>query len=98
MEEKKPTAKKEIGAPEVPAERTFYANFAGFKVGLYDFIIDFGRSDFSGGVIEDSVIRIYFSPQHAKSLHMILGKQIQKYEERFGQIMLEEKKKDKKEG
>ena len=97
MEEKKPTAKKEIGAPEVPAERTFYANFAGFKVGLYDFIIDFGRNDFSGGVIEESVIRVYLSPQHAKSFYMILGKQIQRYEERFGQIILDEKK-SKKEG
>jgi hypothetical protein len=68
---------------------TFYANNANFKTSLWDLTIDFGvivgQSSTGGPKIQD-VATVIMSPQHAKIFVEVLARNIQGYEEQFGEI------------
>lgn len=40
----------------------------------------------NGPPLSTEQVRVYVSPQHAKSIHTLLGKKIEYYEERWGKI------------
>ncbi len=79
---------------EEPAEKgpdagtpLYYTNAVGIVVGLYDFTLIFGHRI---GPDKDSGrdLAVAMSPQHAAALHVILGKYLKIYEEKFGAIRL----------
>lgn len=66
-----------------------YSNFAIITHSQTEFIVDFVRM--MPGVPKGKVkSRIILAPQHAKRLIMALGDNLGRYEDRFGEIHLEE--------
>ena len=67
----------------------YYVNSAQITGGLYDFSINFKHL-----ITEDNCttsFNVTMSPQHAKSLLMVLHNTIRHYEETFGEISLSPK-------
>ncbi|HOP51187.1 MAG TPA: DUF3467 domain-containing protein [Ignavibacteriales bacterium] len=76
----------EISEPEAQG---IYSNLALITFNLPDFIIDFIK--ILPGVPKTKVAsRIIMSPQHAKLLMYALKNNIQKYEEMFGEIKIQD--------
>jgi hypothetical protein len=78
---------------KVKAESTpsIYANSAEINVTTWDFRFKFGEIE---EVRPDSVsvaerVRVVMSPQHAKIFSRVLAENVQKYENAFGEIVLE---------
>lgn len=67
----------------------YYANLTGMEISPYDFKFGFGRinNDNSTSNLKDAIdVEVMMSPQHAKSLLMMLSQNIAKYEDTFGTI------------
>ncbi len=78
----------DIELSEEIAEGT-YSNFAIITHSQSEFVLDFIRM--MPGVPKGKVkSRIVLAPQHAKRLLMALGDNVNKYEEHFGDINIEE--------
>lgn len=77
-----------VGGKDVPA---FYANAVRTVVSAYDFTLIIGQVGYkaNGEPEMREAARLNLSPQHAKSLAIILAARISDYEERFGTISIE---------
>lgn len=71
--------------------KTFYCNVAGIEVGLFDFVFKMGMKKERSAEIDgnDWDVNIVMSPQHAKALAKLLNENIKKYEENFGEIIID---------
>jgi len=71
-----------------------YSNFVKFNIGGNDIIFDFGVATPKGGEAEVTIQnRIVMSPTHAKQFAQKLVENIKKYEDNFGLINFEPKRK-----
>jgi hypothetical protein len=69
---------------------TIYSNNAGVNVTYFDIKITFGElsrfdPEKQAAVITD-IVEVYMSPEHARALHGVLGKNLENYEREFGPI------------
>lgn len=64
-----------------------YANHVNVGITVYDFALSFGIGS-NESVTEQ--VTVHMSPQHAKSLHLLLGRFLSAYEKQVGQISLPE--------
>lgn len=80
--EKMPPIKVELREPEAEG---IYSNWAMISYGPSEFIIDFGRM--LPGLPKIRVYsRIVMTPQHFKNLAKIVEKNVEGYEQKFGEI------------
>lgn len=63
-----------------------YANTVQVHAGIYDFKLDFALQDPKSRARVHTSIRV--SPQHAKALHLLLGRFLHNYEHSIGEIPL----------
>lgn len=78
-------APAEAGADELPRIDR-YANTVQVHAGIYDFKLDFALQDPKKRARVHTSIRV--SPQHAKALHLLLGRFLHNYEHSIGEIPL----------
>jgi len=66
----------------------YYANHAGLTITPWDFNFRFGRilDISSAGVTVEEGLMVSMSPPHVKAFFAMLKAQIEKYEEKYGQI------------
>ena len=88
-ENKKVPATQKI--PEIrvlPDLASYYANNTGIVVTPWDISLLFGRIvDMKGDkVLVDQFAKVTMSPQHAKAVHDLIGKQLEQYEVVHGRI------------
>lgn len=72
----------------------YYSNIVSIESSLYDLIMHFGLKkdrDTSEMTSNDLEVSVVMSLQHAKALHKVLGDNINRYEEMFGEINIEPK-------
>ncbi len=62
-----------------------YASHVNVNVTVYDVALTFGIGSDSN---VDEHVRVHMSPQHARSLHILLGRFLRQYEEQIGPIAL----------
>ena len=78
-----------------PAEdlRVIYTNSVLVAYSLYDIVFDFGQIEESSDtkIVTKDLVKVFMSPQHAKVLARVLNERIEKYENRFGPISVQEK-------
>ena len=69
---------------------SIYSNVIQVTVSVFDFRLTFGErlSSTQERFEIKAVARVYMSPQHAKSVAMVLTRQVEKYEQQFGSIHL----------
>ncbi len=88
MEERPQMQEIQIEVPEKEGEG-IYSNFAIVSHSPTEFVIDFTR--IMPGLKKTKIYaRIILAPAHAKRLLKTLEENIKKYEERFGEIKIEE--------
>lgn len=71
-------------------QKIIYANNAELKCSTFDFQLNLIHEESSNDRIDS--VKIYMSPQHAKSLMLLLQQAIEEYEDSFGEINLEPQK------
>jgi hypothetical protein len=71
--------------------RNSYANSVQVRMSVWDFFLVFGtmHQDSAEQVEVENFQGIYLSPQQAKALMNILGNNLAKYEQTFGELALE---------
>lgn len=74
--------------PETVHVQQVYANNASIEVNVYDFALIFGISDSTNSTAP--VIAVRMSPQHAKSVALLLERFLTAYEAEVGPIPLPE--------
>jgi len=70
-------------------DNNIYSNRFDLEVSFYDFAFNFKLAN-KNNPNGDSKSIIYMSPEHAKALYEILGKNLEKWEEKFGEINMPE--------
>jgi hypothetical protein len=66
-----------------------YANNAQFEMSIWDVRLTFGDMTVSEGKgIVEQAVTVVMSPHHAKALANVLINNVEKYEQRFGEIKL----------
>jgi len=82
--------------PEKKPIPFYYANFMSFTVSPSDFTLDFGYKlpEVVKGKKEkkeeyEPVARVAMSPEHAKTMFVVLGELLKKFEKDVGEIALE---------
>ena len=79
-----------VDTPDTGDTPEYYANVVRAVSNVYDFTILFGRGrpvGLSGNFARtDPVCAVHMSPSHAKSLYLILRKQLRNYEEKWGEL------------
>lgn len=74
-----------VGAEEAPI---IYANNIQLNTSIYDFILGLGQiMDVNEErLLVKTQVKVAMSPQHAKSLAIIIMRQVDKYEQQFGEL------------
>lgn len=71
-------------------QKIIYANNAELKCTTFDFQLNLIHEESNDDILDS--VKIYMSPQHTKSLMLLLQEAIEEYEDSFGKINLEPKK------
>ena len=92
MESKKKDAKQSLKLIYPEDLDTIYSNHVQFYVSNWDFVFDFGIVQPLTQKVNVS-LRIAMSPSHAKQFALKLMKNVKNYEETFGVVNVEPRKK-----
>ena len=80
--------------------QSYYCNLVSIRMSIFDIVLECGKNV---AVEENGEVRlelnkecsIYMSPQHFKAMTIMLVRNLETYEKKFGKINLPEKKDDK---
>lgn len=82
-------SEREIDLRISPSHVTIYSNSAAIGMSFFDFRLAFGETHPESTpqkVVINNSATVIMTPEHAKRLANVLGKNVQQYEERFGKI------------
>lgn len=90
MADEKRSAKRELKVVDESDVAEYYSNSVGFAMGYYDVALLFGlqKPSTQGVPIREMRAIINMSPQHAKVVCLLLKKNLEEYQKKYGEIVV----------